>query len=443
MFENDILTAGEMLLIIRKKYHITQTQLSGKGLSRQFVGAIEKGTNNITPHAARIIAENFNKFAEDEKIKERLTPEILQADRQTQVKSIFEYMAEELKNIDDIQEFEAVSSEIENFTREYSDVIKTKNKIDILIIIIAFYRKKNLYVKYKQYVLQCLELAYSIKDTTIISNMITKLTYVGLYLPEPEYKNVIIWGRNLINSGYANTTDLIYVHDNISRAYKALGKIKESIEELEFLQNNFDLDEEMTFKVRIVYANCLRENNDLVKSDVIYKEILDKAIKSYNKNYMCLAYGNLAQLNKMQGNLNEAAEYINNAINIDINFIEHIIMAEIYFVAFDIYMALNDYDNITKYFNMALNESIVANDNDAIIKLYKMILEYFINNKETDIIKLVNSLENYVLNGYVKSKDVIEILYKVSYFYFNKDEIKFKYIYNKIFNVIQYFEKNK
>ena len=71
------LTPEEKIIYLRKKYDLTQNDLSSIEIKRQFIGMIEIGKRGLTKNTAEIICKNFNLALKNKNINDEITVEFL------------------------------------------------------------------------------------------------------------------------------------------------------------------------------------------------------------------------------------------------------------------------------------------------------------------------------------------------------------------------------
>ena len=98
-------TPGERLKFLRKKYKITQQELSSKEVSRSMIAALEakNNINNITEKTAKVLSENFNRILMRRGEKVIITFEEIRKTTEEQVKEITEKIIQELSGAKEIE----------------------------------------------------------------------------------------------------------------------------------------------------------------------------------------------------------------------------------------------------------------------------------------------------------------------------------------------------
>ncbi|MGL4393360.1 MAG: hypothetical protein ACRCSK_08020 [Fusobacteriaceae bacterium] len=86
------LNPADRIILYRKKYNITQQELSNEKIARVFIGMIEIGKRGLTLRTARLIAQSFNDILKAKKIDEKVSPEDLLKNKHDQALEVLEEM---------------------------------------------------------------------------------------------------------------------------------------------------------------------------------------------------------------------------------------------------------------------------------------------------------------------------------------------------------------
>jgi len=111
-----VLSPVEKLILYRKKYKISQKELSGESMSRSHLAMIETGKNSLNEHTAILIVENFNQILRDRGIDESIALENLMETKEMQVEKLKNSF---LDKLDDHESLDLTVSEIESYASEY------------------------------------------------------------------------------------------------------------------------------------------------------------------------------------------------------------------------------------------------------------------------------------------------------------------------------------
>ncbi|MGL4934216.1 MAG: hypothetical protein ACRDA0_07165 [Cetobacterium sp.] len=122
------LTPEEKIVFLRKKYNITQKELSSSNLTRQFIGMIEIGKRGLTYKTAKIVAENFNTLLKSKNSATIITPEFLLESKTEQALKKLKTVIES-RQVNDNLEIEICFAELDNLN---------KKKLSILLGILYF-----------------------------------------------------------------------------------------------------------------------------------------------------------------------------------------------------------------------------------------------------------------------------------------------------------------
>ena len=97
------LTPEEKIAYLRKKYKLTQNDLSSIEIKRQFIGMIEIGKRGLTKNTAEIICKNFNLALKNKNINDHITVEFLLETKEEQALKKLSKMMENNKIRSDLE----------------------------------------------------------------------------------------------------------------------------------------------------------------------------------------------------------------------------------------------------------------------------------------------------------------------------------------------------
>lgn len=269
------LTPEEKISYLRKKYDITQSELSSVEIKRQFIGMIEIGKRSLTKNTAEIISKNFNEILKKRKIEEKITTAYLLETKEEQaLKKLYKIL--ENQNMKNDIEIEICFLELEDLKRKELSFLLGKFYFDLKEIELS-----------KKYFEIALYLYKPLENIEIL----LYLSRIYYYLN--QFKETVDLIKNYIFSLIKNPTE-----DNLKILYNygySLYKIDEIESSIEILKKLLKLckTEDLSFKVKnmlaVIYYLKLNKHKLALK---IYKEIFENS----NQENRLVIYGNYLEM---------------------------------------------------------------------------------------------------------------------------------------------------
>lgn len=269
------LTPEEKISYLRKKYDITQSELSSVEIKRQFIGMIEIGKRSLTKNTAEIISKNFNEILKKRKIEEKITTAYLLETKEEQaLKKLYEVL--ENQNMRNDIEIEIYFLELEDLKRKELSFLLGKFYFDLKEIELS-----------KKYFEIALYLYKPLENIGIL----LYLSRIYYYLN--QFKETVDLIKSHTFSLIKNPTD-----NNLKILYNygySLYKIDEIESSIEILKKLLKLckSEDLSFKIKnilaIIYYLKLNRYKQALK---IYKEIFENS----NQENRLVIYGNYLEM---------------------------------------------------------------------------------------------------------------------------------------------------
>lgn len=98
-----ILSSGDKIKLIRKKYGLRQDDIVGEEVTRNLISQIEHNKAKLTKSTAEIIIKNLKEIAKKNNLEMDVTADYLLEDELAQANSILENYVDELKKLTCIQ----------------------------------------------------------------------------------------------------------------------------------------------------------------------------------------------------------------------------------------------------------------------------------------------------------------------------------------------------
>lgn len=310
----EILSPGDKLRLLRKKYKLKQEDVSGNQITRNLISEIETNKATLTKSTAEIIFANVNALSKKLKFDVTETIDYLMEDELAQANKILDEYINDLKSVFPYKDrtFPKKLKKVESFLIKWD--IKDK-KIQIYELAGDYFSSNNDYYKGVLYY----EKAFNLMDKLIC------------------------------------TPELLGLLKKLSKVYAYTNKHNESIECAEFALDHFP-NMSNYYKALFLYNSSfslkrLNQHNEAIKSleaaeAYIDKDNLDKLTDIWNnKGYCFLQRKNYNSAFKI---FTKLFNIFNNKSNIDkfMMTITNLI---------ECYIGLNDIENANKYLKITLD----------------------------------------------------------------------------------------
>lgn len=269
------LTPKEKIIYLRKKYNITQSELSSIEIKRQFIGMIEIGKRSLTKNTAEIISKNFNEILKQRKIKKKITASYLLETKEEQA----------LKRLYQILENQDVKNdiEIESCFLELED----SNRKDLSFLFGKFYFDLKEIKFSKKY----FEIALCLHKPLEKIEILLYLTRIYYYLN--QFRETVDLIKNytffLIKNPTDNNLKILY---NYGYSLYKIDDIGSSIEILKKLSKLCKL-EDLSFKIQNLLATIYYLKLDKYKQAL---KLYEKIFKDSNQENKLVIYGNYLEM---------------------------------------------------------------------------------------------------------------------------------------------------
>lgn len=269
------LSPEEKIIYLRKKYEITQAELSSADLTRQFIGMIEIGKRNLTSKTADLICRNFNNILKKRSINDTIKSSFLLETREEQA-------LVKLKNIILTKEYQN-DLEIDFY---FSELNQFNRKIMSFSLGKFYYELNKIKISKKYY-----EMALLLHNSLENADILLELTRINYYLNSFE-ENVEIVGNyiSLLHKNY-NETNIKILYNYSYSLYK-IEKIEVAIKEFEYLLKQ-NINDDLSFKIQnmlaIIYYS---KQNKIRKALNIYLKLMDVS----NDENKLVIYGNYLKI---------------------------------------------------------------------------------------------------------------------------------------------------
>ncbi|MFL0251321.1 transcriptional regulator [Clostridium neuense] len=266
-----ILSDGDKLKEIRKKYEVKQEEIEGEGITRNLISEIENDKAIITKRAAEIIIKNVTALAKKKNFKVTETVDYLMENQIVQATKILDKYIEELKTliISKDESFIKTFKEAEIFLIDWD--IKDK-KLRIYELAGDYYCNNNEMYKSAVYYEKALALINRVFLDRELIPLSRKLSMVYGYIGDYK-KSIECCEFALSRFGNMSINDKVIFRRNNALNYKHINNLQLALKNIEIAENLVDKSDISTYiKILNNKGNCFYEI-----------KLYDEAIKVFNQ----------------------------------------------------------------------------------------------------------------------------------------------------------------
>lgn len=412
-----LLSPGKKLKQLRKKYGITQNELTRNGLKRTTLSMIETENNNLTPKTGALITQNINEILEERGIDERIDLEYLLESIESQIEQkLLEYI-EQLDNDEEL-----VSDVLEKI-----NYYKYQLKSSIVIFDISkkvgdIYFKQGRYfealVSYTTIFEHLLDV-YEKRDIHLIFSSIFNCLACYYYLRRHKeslgfYKLI----EKIIDS-FTRTEKFLLLKLYLATKME-LEEYNDCLEKLDEVNRKYKMDTMEELELIIIEAECnlkmknyynAKELLDFIKKEDDIKLVLFAKIKE------AIIYADISDI----PNLEKSIDFINEEM--DLVDEKNIYKKELYYDYALCLLKLNRFDLAEKY----LLKSIDIYNAKNYLSMELLINLYLEKEMKESLVDLSKKLSNCIDLKYIDYNDnlVFNLIYAYSKLDMNKEISKF------------------
>lgn len=370
--------SGSILKKIRTDLSLKQKDLKCEGI--QNISRLENGESQMSYTIAKRLCKKINEIITDKHIilDYEVTEELLMG----RTSILRDDVLYKLKSCEDEENaFEEINQIISNLNGDEA----VEFIVDVLNVL------SNDIYKYSDYVCN-----YCYKAVNYSLSPISKIDIfnhlIKAYFVQNQFIAVIGLGKSLISdvikSGTVNQKEKFF--GNIANAYI-------QVEEYENCYKTLRLVSSFTSKETELYFLFLRavskvKMNDIFGATKAYEEIINKASKINNYNYIANSYSNIGDLyldrdlDMARKNINKSIELIDKCDNLKF-------ILNCYYNKFLLSLKENNFDSIDCFLEKSIKLAVKLNDNIIKDKLINNMVEYYIvNNSEYNILDFIKKI---------------------------------------------------
>lgn len=414
-----ILSDGDKLKSIRKKYNLKQEEISGNDITRNLISEIETNKAVITKNTAEIIIKNLKQISVKRHFEVSETIDYLLENKRIQAIKIADSYIDELKTL-----FICKDDSFVNTLREVEEFLNDCDVKDKQIAVYElagdyFYTKNEIYksvVYYEKELTLVSKMSLSKTLLTILRKLSMMYTYVNKY-----QESIECCESALTRFLDLSRKDSIIFRFNIALCYKKLNKFEKALSNIEKAEELVDKSNDIATYINILInkSNCLyrlKSYNDALNLlnkvlDLVDRSDIEKQILVYINiisNYIALK-----NTDKVNEKLNIILENLKGCT------LSNEYGSEIYFEIGKVYKYLKSNEIEEEYYLKALNSAEKQKSYTLVNDILYDLIELY--NNSNDIEKM-NRVKSKVFEISSKRELINEkVMFKLISFYSQND----------------------
>lgn len=420
-----ILSQGDKIKLLRKKYNLKQEEIAGSDITRNLISEIETNKANLTKSTAEAVLKNSTIIGDKRRFKVDETVEYLMETENEQASKILDKHIDELKTVMVYKDnsFIDMLKEVESFLIKWD---LTDKKIAIYELAGDYFCMQNELNKSIVYYEKALAVVGKLFPTKELLNILHKLCRT--YGNAGRYDESISCCDFALNH-FQDLSEKDTIYFVYNRAYdfyllKSFEKALANIRMIDGMLNKTDM--RTYFAVLDTKAVCLHEAHHYDEALELYNHLLE-VLSDEQIDKRLVVHVNMADLYIALSDEARANDILN-IIKQEISFMDHssIYKANVYFEIGKINRDLHDLKEANKYYLKALEVSKKQKNYVIAVNILCELIDC------TDNIENMDTIKNEVLIISAKQgKLPNKLIYKlISFYVVNKDISKVNDINN-------------
>lgn len=415
-----VLSDGDKLKEIRRRYALKQEEITGREITRNLISEIETNKASITKKTAEIVIKNLTALAKKRNFEVSETVDYLMENQVIQATKVLDNYIKELEtlSISKDNSFMNALRDAESFLIEWD--IKDK-KLRIYELAGDYFCNNNEMYKsavYYEKALALLSRVFLDRELLPLSRKLsTVYEYIGDYKKSIECCEFALSHFSDMSKEYK-----IVFRYNVSLAYKDINNLQSALHNINIAETLVDKDDtEKLFNILTNKANYLYKlksykesidlNNKILR--LINKKDIEKQLLTHINiisNYIAL---------EMKEDVINALEFLIENLSGIGN--DSLYIADIYFEVGKIYEYVNNLEELEKFYLKALDFSEKHKDYVLESNILSNLVDFYI---KCNNVKMMESIKNKIFalfnkQGYLNGA----LMYKLFYFYSNNNKI--------------------
>lgn len=280
-----IVSAGDKIKKIRRKYNLKQEDLAGKDITRNLISEIENNKVRITRNTAEVIFKHLNRISQERNLVIEETIDYLMEDELLQATKILDDYIDELRTLSITKDGSFVNtlSEAEAFLMDWE--VKDK-KVVIYELAGDYFCNQNEMYKSVIYYEKALTLINKVHLGKQLLNILRKLSMVYGYIG--KYSESIQCCEFALNNFYSmSKEDLIAFRHNNSMNYRHINNFEAALSNTKVIENLIDRKDTIRlFEVLNNKAVCLCKMKLYREALAVFNKLLNLVNEDYMDRYL-------------------------------------------------------------------------------------------------------------------------------------------------------------
>ncbi|WP_028992577.1 tetratricopeptide repeat protein [Thermoanaerobacter thermocopriae] len=412
----EFLTPGERVKKIRKMLKMKQRELQAENITRGFISMIEGNRTTMSRETASIIAEKFNKKAQELGVDLNIDGDYL---LMTPAEEAEYYCIQKLSRINTIENLEKLK-EIFEIADEYK--LKRVTALAYIKIGDVMYKNQHYQDAFIDY--------HRALDILLLNNIKEQLPYVYNMLGACkvallEYSEAIMYFQRALECAEeVNDIEIkIKASYNNALCYRCIGKPALSIDYIEKCLSVLDKEKDFEHYVyaKSIEANSYRDMKEYDKALEIFKGLVEE-IKDDDNPLLGFLYTNIGEIYMGKNDFEKSLEYFNKAERIrrkeDKNLLSHTLIEKA-----NLYIKMGLYKEALSSLEEGLEISYRNKDMEYIVKGSYLLVEVYkkLGNKQA-IIETYKKLAN-ILQNMGNRKEALKVYIELALLYIEDNDV--------------------
>ncbi|AAM24043.1 tetratricopeptide (TPR) repeat protein [Caldanaerobacter subterraneus subsp. tengcongensis MB4] len=427
----EFLTPGERVKKIRKMLKMKQRELQSENITRGFISMIEGNRTTMSRETASIIAEKFNKRAQELGIDLNIDGDYL---LMTPAEEAEYYCIRKLNQITTIENLDELKG-IFKIADEYK--LKKVTALAYIKIGDVMYNNQNFQEAFINY--------HKALDILLLNDIKDQLPYVYNMLGASkagllEFSEAIMYFQKALEHAEEMNDIEIKIKASYNNAlcYKCISKPAVSIDYIQKCLSVLDKEKDFEHYVYIksIEANCYRDMKEYDKALEIFRGLVEE-INDNNNPLLGFLYTNIGEVYMEKNDFEKSMEYFNEAEKIrrkeDKNLLSHTLIEKA-----NLYIKMGLYKEARSLLEEGIEISYRNKDMEYIVKGSYLLVEVYkkLENKQA-IIETYKKLAN-ILQNMGNKKEALKVYIELTLLYIeNNDMINAEYCLEKARAIVE------
>jgi tetratricopeptide (TPR) repeat protein len=337
-------------------------------------------------------------------------------------------------------EFESITKEIDELLQ--CDDVEYEKKVELCKAIVDILQSTYKWKESIKILLSCADIALTNNDYNYYILILIRIIAAEMKQNnyEKAYSFIELAVKEMKKYNIKENRNKRVLFFNMAITCAKLEHYEEAIKWAQKLQLEVYLEPQELIEVRVILATCYKDTKDYKNAEAVYWSIIASAKFDTDRITIGRTYRNLSELKYEIGNIKEAEEYLNIAMQIDLDKEEELMLSKYYAIL--IMIKLDKVDYVHGNFNELLNNIFKLNNRKRELDLITQVIQYYIKGNYQNYLEAdMNFIEESILTGKCNIENMHDLFFDVGLYF--KDyslEKSFEYFDKKV-KIKKYFEQ--